>query len=142
MIEIVPIQDVRYKTSDGTHCGTEREAILHEIECAIGGNSAYLLSDDFGDAYYNIHSKELMLKFILDNPDLVKYILGIKENKYITKIDYKESLSGFTYTAYFHNTGIDYDEAMRNAKTTSTELKTRKDYLIVNVDIEAIQCLK
>lgn len=80
MIEKFPIQDVRYKTSDGTHWNTEKEAILHEIECAIGEDPAYS-SDEWGDAYYNIHSKELMLKFILDNPDLVKYILGIKENE-------------------------------------------------------------
>lgn len=80
MIEIVPIQDIRYKTSDGTHWGTEKEAILHEIECAIGENPVYF-SDDWGDAYYDIHSKELMLKFIQDNPSLIKYILGIKENE-------------------------------------------------------------
>lgn len=142
MIEIVPIQDVRYKTSDGTHWNTEKGAILHEIECAIGEDPAYFHEDDCGEEYYDISSKESMLYFIQHNPGLVKYILGIKENKYITKIDYKESLSGFTYTAYFHNTGIDYDEAMRNAKTTSTELKTIKGYLIVNTDIEIIQCPK
>lgn len=78
MIEIIPIQDVRYKTADGTHWNTEREAILHEIERAIGENPAYLIEDDWGDAYYDIHSKEDMLHFIQHNPDLVKYILGIK----------------------------------------------------------------
>lgn len=46
MIEKFPIQDVKYKTSDGTHWCTEREAILHEIECAIGKNPAYLIEDD------------------------------------------------------------------------------------------------
>lgn len=81
MIETITVKTLRYKTSDGTHWNTEREAILHEIECAIGENPAYLIEDDWGDAYYDIHSKELMLKFILDNPDLVKYILGIKENE-------------------------------------------------------------
>ena len=43
MIEKFLIQDVKYKTSDGTHWCTEREAILHEIECAIG---KILLEDD------------------------------------------------------------------------------------------------
>lgn len=41
MIETVPILDVRYKTTDGTHWNTEKEAILHEIECAIGEKPAY-----------------------------------------------------------------------------------------------------
>lgn len=37
MIETITVKTLRYKTSDGTHWDTEKEAILHEIECAIGG---------------------------------------------------------------------------------------------------------
>lgn len=81
MINTVPIQDVRYKTSDGTHWNTEKEAILHEIECAIGEDPAYFHEDDYGNEYYDIHDKNSMLYFIQHNPDLVKYILGIKENE-------------------------------------------------------------
>lgn len=125
------------------HIGIQKkEAILHEIECAIGEDPAYFHEDDCGEEYYDISSKESMLYFIQHNPDLVKYILGIKENKYISKIDYKEYPDGMTYTVYFHNTGVDYDEAMRIAKSTSMELKTRKYYLIVNIDVEVIQCHK
>ena len=143
MIEIVPIQDIRYKTSDGTHWGTEKEAILHEIECAIGENPAYLIEDDdWGGKYWDISSKEDMLHFIQHNPDLVKYILRIKKDKYISKITYREYTAGFSYTEYFRNTGQNYDEAMIDAKLISKQLEINCNYIIVNTEISEIKCLK